>query len=69
MTVTGATLIEDLVREVPGSVEYLMKNGIKCLACGEPIWGSLETAAGEKGYKEEQILVFISELNKLSQND
>lgn len=33
--------IEDLVREYPSSVRFLMEKGIKCIACGEPIWGTL----------------------------
>ena len=42
--------IEDLVRIKPGAVVYLMEKGIRCLRCGEPIWGSLEAAAKEKGF-------------------
>lgn len=59
-------LIEDLVREVPDAVEYLMKKGIRCLRCGEPIWGTLESAAREKGFSESDIDTFVTEINKLS---
>ncbi len=59
-------LIEDLVREVPDAVEYLMKKGIRCLRCGEPIWGTLESAAREKGFSESDINTFVTEINKLS---
>ncbi|NIR53173.1 DUF1858 domain-containing protein, partial [candidate division KSB1 bacterium] len=38
------TTIEELVRAHPESVRYLMEKGIKCIACGEPIWGTLEEA-------------------------
>ena len=44
--------IEDLVNLVPESVTYLSNEGIRCLRCGEPIWGSLESAAKEKGFDE-----------------
>ena len=57
--------IEDLVKELPESVAYLRNKGIRCLRCGEPIWGSLETAAKEKGFNELEIEIFVSELNKL----
>ena len=42
--------IEDLVKVLPNSVVYLMEKGIRCLRCGEPIWGTLESAAKEKGF-------------------
>ena len=61
--------IEDLVNQVPGSVRYMMTNGIKCLACGEPIWGTLESASREKGFSEEQIDTFVKDLNTLAEQD
>ena len=59
-------LIEDLVSKVPKSVGYLMKKNIKCLACGEPIWGTLEETAKEKGFSDEEIDVFVKELNEIA---
>lgn len=59
-------LIEDLVKEIPQSVRYLMQKKIKCLACGEPIWGTLAEAAREKGFSEEEIDIIVKELNELS---
>ncbi len=60
--------IEELTETVAGSVEYLMKKGIRCIVCGEPIWGTLEEAAIEKGFSESDIEVFVKELNELAQN-
>ncbi len=57
--------IEDLVRIIPNSVVYLMEKGIRCLRCGEPIWGSLESAAKEKGFSDKEIVNFVIDLNKL----
>lgn len=57
--------IEDLVKLIPESVTYLMNNGIRCLRCGEPIWGTLEEASIEKGFKEKDILKFVDDLNSL----
>lgn len=58
--------IEELLERVPEAVQYLMKEGIKCIACGEPIWGTLEEAAREKGFGDEEIEGFIKDLNGLS---
>ena len=57
--------IEDLIKIKPDSVVYLMEKGIRCLRCGEPIWGSLESAAKEKGFKENEISKFVVEINNL----
>ena len=59
--------IEDLIKILPESVTYLMDQGIRCLRCGEPLWGSLESAALEKGFNNEQITVFVNELNNMKQ--
>ena len=60
--------IEDLVKIIPNSVVYLMEKGIRCLRCGEPIWGSLESAAKEKGFNDEEISKFVDDLKKLENN-
>ncbi|MCL4551688.1 MAG: DUF1858 domain-containing protein [Bacteroidetes bacterium] len=67
--VTKEIEIEDLVKQIPESVTYLMDNGIRCLRCGEPIWGTLESAAKEKGFDELQIEKFVVDLNKLAESD
>lgn len=58
-------LIEELIAIIPESVSYLMKKGIKCIACGEPIWGTLAEAAREKGFSEGEIEQIVHELNDL----
>jgi methionine synthase II (cobalamin-independent) len=60
------TTIEELVSVLPASVTYLMEKGIKCIACGEPIWGTLEEAAREKGFGDDQVAEFVDELNRLA---
>ena len=57
--------IEDLVKIIPNAVVYLMEKGIRCLRCGEPIWGTLEDAAKEKGFSDKEISKFVVELNEL----
>jgi methionine synthase II (cobalamin-independent) len=66
--ITKEILIEDLVDDYPFSVEFLSKKGIRCLRCGEPIWGSLEEAANEKGFDDGQIQLFVDELKQMAEN-
>lgn len=63
MNITKDIEIEDLVNKLPESVGYLRVEGIRCLRCGEPIWGSLENAAKEKGYNNDEIERFVKDLN------
>lgn len=57
--------IEDLVQKFPASSKYLSEKGIICIACGGPIWGTLENAAKEKGFNPDEINTFVRDLNKL----
>ncbi len=68
MIITKEISIEELIEEVPASVGYLMKEGIRCIVCGEPIWGSLEEAAEEKGFNEKDIDRFVKELQIIADN-
>ena len=61
--ITKEISIENLVDEVSGAIRYLMDQGIKCIACGEPIWGTLEEAAREKGFDDAAIERFVFDLN------
>jgi len=63
--ITKQTEIEDLVNILPDSVVYLREKGIRCLRCGEPIWGSLENAAKEKGFDDKDIDLFVKDLNEM----
>ena len=65
MKVNKDTTIEDLINIVPKSISYMMDKGIKCMACGDPIWGTLESASKTKGFSDEQIAEFVSDLNRL----
>ena len=65
MAISRKTEIEDLVELLPEAVSYLRVKGIRCLRCGEPIWGSLEGAAKEKGFSDIDIDKFVLELNEL----
>ena len=66
MPITKDITIEELVEQVPESVKYLLKQGIVCILCGEPIWGTLEEAAKSKGFGDVDIDRFVDELNALA---
>lgn len=58
--------IEDLVREYPEVISPLADLGIICIACGEPVWGTLEELVDKKGlHNLDQIMV---QLNKIINN-
>ena len=65
LTVTRDTSIEQLVEELPAAVGYLREQGIRCIRCGEPSWGTLAEAAEEKGFGDEDIERFVRDLNAL----
>ncbi len=66
MEITKATTIEDLIAAMPHAVSYLMNRGIRCMVCGEPMWGTLESAALEKGFSQTDIARFVAELRSLA---
>jgi len=67
MAIEKIITIEELVSMMPDAVTYLAKQGIRCIRCGEPIWGTLEDAAKEKGFSEIDIVRFVTELNHLAE--
>jgi hypothetical protein len=62
-------LIEELVDNYSFAVCYLMEKGIRCIMCGEPIWGTLEEAAREKGFTNKEIEEFIDEMKLMAGGD
>lgn len=64
MEIAKETTIEDIVNHSAEAVRYLSEKGIKCIACGEPIWGTLEEAAKEKGFDDAAIEGFVKELRE-----
>lgn len=56
--------IEELVENYPDSVNFLSDRKIRCIRCGEPIWGTLEEAAREKGFSTDEIDSMVSDLNR-----
>jgi len=65
--ITKEILIEELVNNYPFSVRYLMEKGIRCIMCGEPIWGTLEEAAQEKNFSADDIEGFVKEMREIAE--
>lgn len=65
MLITADISIEELVNQFPQSVKFLSEKGIRCIRCGEPIWGTLYSAAQEKGFSEAEISALLKDLNNL----
>lgn len=65
--ITKDIYIEDLVNHYPFSVRYLSQKGVKCIACGEPIWGTLEEAAKEKQFNDDEIAAIVEEMKKMAE--
>lgn len=61
-TISRETIIEDLVEAYPDAITFLMEKGIRCLRCGEPIWGSLGSAMDEKDFPIERQMEIVQEL-------
>ena len=55
MKVTKEIEIEDLVNELPEAVGYLREEGIRCLRCGEPIWGHLKMLQKKKATRIKKL--------------
>ncbi|MDP1676824.1 MAG: hypothetical protein Q8L88_08125 [Bacteroidota bacterium] len=58
--------VEELVHQVPESIEYLNRKGITCLTCGEPITNTLETLLKGLGYSDRDIESIVTELKGLA---
>ncbi|PLY03410.1 MAG: DUF1858 domain-containing protein [Desulfuromonas sp.] len=63
--ITRDMTIERLVELKPDAVGFLFHRKIRCIRCGEPVWDTIEEAARQKSYSEEEIDKLIDELNRL----
>lgn len=67
--ITKDILIEDLVDNYAFSVRFMMEKGIRCIMCGEPIWGTLEEAAKEKKFTAQEIDNIVDEIKELADSE
>lgn len=66
MKITKDIRIDELIELNPKTVGFLSQKGIQCIACGEPVWGTLEELAKQKGLSENEIEELVVDLNKLA---
>jgi hypothetical protein len=62
MKVSRDSLIEELMEAYPGLVRFLIIEGLPCVVCGEPFWGTLGELAQEKGWTEDRIQQLVDKL-------
>lgn len=61
--IDGSIFIEDLVNNYPELIGPLSEMGIVCIACGEPVWGTLEELINSKGLENPEEI--IEKINKI----
>ncbi|MBU0520107.1 DUF1858 domain-containing protein [bacterium] len=59
--ITKDTYVEDMVRDYPKTVSILMRRGVVCIKCGEPVWGTLGETLDRAGKDDQEDI--IAELN------
>lgn len=47
--------IDELISEHPDLVKYLIQQGLPCVVCGEPFWGTLRELATGRGWEDRQV--------------
>jgi len=58
--ITANDLVEDLVERYPDLAAFLMRRGIVCIKCGEPVWGTIADLLRSKRLDVDAVL---AELN------
>ena len=51
------TQIEDITTAYPEAVGFLIRRGVRCIRCGEPVWGNLGELLEEAGIEDPEALV------------
>ena len=56
--------MEDLVRDYPQVVPMLVRRGVVCIQCGEPVWGTLGEALQRAEIEDQDFM--LKELDKMT---
>ena len=64
--ITKDIYVEDLVQDYPEVIGPLSEMEIICIACGEPVWGTLEELVIKKGLSNLDEI--MTKLNKIIKN-
>lgn len=57
--------VDQLVKQFPGLVKFLIDHNLPCVVCGEPFWGTLRELAHQKGWSDEQVVRLVEEFANL----
>jgi len=55
-------VIEDVIREYPKTVGFMIGKGLPCFVCREPTWETFEEIARRSGKSEAEIDALVEEL-------
>ena len=58
--IKASDTVEDLLKIYPEIDAYLIRKGIRCVVCGEPVWSTIGDLIENKGLDVDQVL---AELN------
>ena len=53
--------VEDLLEKYPEIDAYLIRKGIRCVLCGEPVWSTIGELIENKGLDVEQVLAELND--------
>jgi len=56
--------IEKLIQLNPEAIGILIRNGLPCVVCGEPFWGTLEELVRQKGWDDSRIQDLVRQLTR-----
>lgn len=62
--ISADILMEDLVRDYPQVVPILVRRGVVCIQCGEPVWGTLGESLQRAGIEDQDLM--MNELDKMA---
>ncbi len=54
LPVDEQTRVEELVEACPEAVKVLLREGVRCIRCGEPVWGTLGDLMKESGVPDPE---------------
>lgn len=63
--ITRKSQVEELVKANPSVVRFLILEGLPCVICGEPFWGTLEELAQQKGWDDARIDQLVEKMRAL----
>jgi hypothetical protein len=69
LTITRDVAIDDLIRACPKVVGLLVEEGLPCVLCGEPFWGTLAELAAGKNLDETAVESLVQKIRRQCEND